>query len=58
MTRCGAALTCLSTGQHLSPKRDRRVLQETQFDMELKWCRGNEHTSPDVVARLGRRGLR
>ena len=51
-----AALTWLFTSQHLSSKMHRWALRLMEFDIDLKWRKGEHHTAPDALSRLRRRG--
>lgn len=51
-----AALTWLFTSQHLSAKMHRWSLRLMQFDINLKWRKGEDHTAPDALSRLRLRG--
>ena len=55
VTDC-AALTWLFTSQNLSSKMHRWALRLMQFDIELKWRKGEDHTAPDALSRLRSRG--
>lgn len=57
VTDC-AALTWLFTSQHLSPKMHRWALRMNQYNIILKWRKGTDHTAPDALSRLRRKGSR
>eukprot|EP00752_Nemacystus_decipiens_P004058 g3716.t1 len=55
VTDC-AALTWLFTSQNLSSKMHRWSMRLMQFDIDLKWRKGEDHTAPDALSRLRRKG--
>ncbi|CAB1098457.1 unnamed protein product [Ectocarpus sp. CCAP 1310/34] len=55
VTDC-AALTWLFTSQNLSSKIRRWALRLMQFDIELRRRKGEDHTAPDALSRLHRKG--
>ena len=55
VTYC-AALTWLFTSQNLSSKMHRWSMRLMQFDIDLKWRKGEDHTAPDAQSRLRRNG--
>ena len=55
VTDC-AALTWLFTSQHLSSKMHRWSMRLMQFDINLKWRTGEDHTAPGALSRLRRKG--
>lgn len=51
-----AALAWLFTSQNLSSKMHRWSLRSMQFDIDLKWRKGEDHAAPDERSRLRRKG--